>query len=52
MERYFPLFVVKVENGMEGNGMEWYGMERRFADLPAPPSPPGGDFKYFRDVPL
>ena len=28
MERYIPLFVVKVENGME-----WNGMERRFADL-------------------
>ena len=32
MERYFPLFVVKVENGME-----WNGMERRFADLCLPP---------------
>ena len=27
MERYFPLFFVKMENGMERNGMEWNGME-------------------------
>ena len=26
MERYFPLFLVKMENGMESNGMEWNGM--------------------------
>ena len=25
MERYIPLFVVKVENAMEWNGMEWNG---------------------------
>ena len=32
MERYFPLFAVKVESGMELNGME-----RHFADLCPPP---------------
>ena len=33
MERFFPLFLLKMENGMEWNGMEWNGNGTRFADL-------------------
>jgi len=40
MERYIPLFAVKVENGMEWNGTPF--CRPMIGGAPAPPSPRGG----------